>query len=263
MGRLFTLLAFALACCSQLAAQEAKSDGGPDALKGAARSVRVERTTEGGKTSESPRRWSSLTEYDERGNVVVRTTFDHRGAIQSRQVHSRDEQGNPVTTLYGRDGKLVSRHVSQADGPDGAGRFALAVHGPSGETTKHSIRRRVIDGRLAEQDVYDERGALTQRNVYTYDAAGRQVETAYYTPDGRLREKNVWPAGGGSHSVRYNDDGSVFLEHRSEPPVVEERDGHGNWTRRSERVSSTLNGRAREYAQITYRTIEYHPAKKQ
>lgn len=267
MRRLFTLLAFALACCSALAAQEAKSNSGPYGMNGPVRSVRVEqahRTTEGGKAVESPRRLGSLTTYDERGNVVERTTFDHRGAIQGRQVHSKDEQGNPVTTSYGGDGKLLSRSVSQSEGPDSQGRFIVAISGPGGgEVARHSIRRRMAGERIAEQEVYDARGALIQRNIYTDDAAGRQVETINYFPDGRLREKTVWPAGGGSHSVRYNDDGSVFLEHRSEPPVVEERDEHGNWTKRSERVTSTQAGVTREYVQITYRTIEYHPAKKQ
>lgn len=266
MRRLLTTSAFIFSCCCALAAQENKSQAGRFELKGPVRSVRVEharRAVEGGKVVESPRRLLSLTTYDESGTAVERTTFDHRGAIQSRETYGRDEQGNSVTSLYGPDGKLRSRSVSQTDGPEGAGRFVLAIYGPSGEVTKHSIQRRMAGGRIAEQDAYDERGVLIQRNVYTYDGAGRQVETTHYGPEGRLRHKTVWPAGGGLHFVTYDNDGSLFLEQRNEPPVVEETDSHGNWTKKSERVTSTQGGGTREYIQITYRAIEYHAAKKQ
>lgn len=266
MRRLLFAFALALSCCPALAAQEAESGSDKLSLKGPVRSVRVEhatRTTGGGKTSESPRELSSVTTYDERGAAVERASYDHRGALRSRETYGRDEHGNSVTTSYGGDGKLLRRTVSQPAGADRPGAYVVVTSGPGGELARHSIHRRMAEGRVAEQEVHDARGALIQRNVYTYDAAGRQTETTNYGADGRPREKTLWLAGGGSHSVRYHDDGSLFFEQRNEPPVFEEADSHGNWTRRSEYVTNTQKGHTRAYVQITYRTIEYHPAKKQ
>ena len=266
MRRLLNASAFAILCCCALAAQEIKDDGGPDFLKGAVRSVRVEhaqRTTDGGKAVESPRRLISVTTYDERGSAVERTTFDHRGAIQSRQVHGKDEQGNAVTTSYDRDGKLLSSSVSQPAGPDRPGAFVIVTSGPGGEVARHSVSRRMAEGRIAEQEVYDAGGALLNKTVYAYDGAGRQSEMTVYGPYGRLLDKMLWLGGSGFHSFRYNEDGSPFFEQRNESPVAEEFDPQGNWTRRSARVVNTQHGHTREYVQIIYRTIEYHPAKKQ
>lgn len=265
MRRIFAAAVFALSCCAALAAQGAKTDAGPHGLNGPVRSVRVERTNRttdaSGGAVESPRHLVSVTAYDERGVAVERTTFDHRGAIQSRQVYGRDEQGNAVTALYGGDGKLLGRSVSQPENPDRSGGHLHT--GANGESQRRSVYRRTPEGKIAEQEVYDASGALLQRSVYAYDAAGRQTEMAHYGPDGRLRDKSVWLAGGGFHSVRFNEDGSLFFEQKNESPAAEETDAHGNWTRHSARVINTQNGHTREYVEIIYRTIEYYPAKKQ
>lgn len=265
MRRCLTSFALALLCAGTSAAQQKKSHREAQGLSGPVRSIRTEyaqRTTEGGKTVESPRQHRRLTLFDERGDMLEVTTYDHKGAVSSRAVNGRDAQGRAVSFNYDGEGKLVNRRETLFN--DEGKPAGHLTYGPDGELKQKVVDKHNPDGSIAEQEIYDAGGALLYKNLFVRDERGQQIAFEFHDATGRLLDKTLTPngVGKGFHTAKYDAGGGVEFEQTTEAGVVEEVDARGNWIRQSARVKSAQNGHAREYVSVTYRTIEYFDSKR-
>jgi YD repeat-containing protein len=219
----------------------------------------------------------TVQEYDAAGRVRAQRFF-HGVGMESRTIYDYDERGNlKLSESYGFDGRLEARQVTRYDSTgrkreeeiyhdaqprwrveyryDAEGRLReketfdanprLSAPPPGPERGKVVYTYHPEGGHTTEMLRYDAGGALSGRRVERFDASGKRVEWEEFHADGRRVEKFVSdPATRGAQTLA------------GRMRWIEERDAHGNWTRRGYMVVPDDGGTPRplweQVREITY-----------
>ena len=230
-----------------------KSDAEDENLKGKVKSLieESEPFSENGVAGQKSVTFSE--EYDEKGRWLKRINYDSRG--------------NPyIITVYGFiDGARVSNSKRIADDDDApqvkAPNRVEEVGKPADPRYELRYEYKYVDGRLAELQVFSNRGGQEMRYTISYD--GKRKERLALTPDGKINQKYL----------TIFDDKGVEIELTifdfAEPKVYgdaryiikhESFDAKGNWIKRTFSKLVVENGMEIYKPSFTkYRTITYYP----
>ena len=173
MSRLLSVFLLGLFClsCESVrspgAGQQTETERESLGLRGPVRSLAifradVEKQGEGWESQEElPVR---TDQFDRRGNLTERLSYDPKGTLRERAVFLYDASTNErEVRRYGPENSLSGRVVS-----------SYAEHGA-----------------LAEARSYSARDVLTERVIFQYDANGREIESHTYQPNGELKSRTA------------------------------------------------------------------------
>lgn len=272
------LLAAALLLLPCAARAQRKTDREGDNLRGPVRHVRAEEaavTFKDGVAVEGPRRAKHHYLFDAEGNYAEHAFYKPDGVL-SHTVKFISEHGRRVASeVYNREGRLTRRSVL---GYDEAGKLrVVTTYDVRGKLSTRRTYERATDGNSYDMRVHDADGRLTHRQLVTRAQGGTRAEEIYHdgaavegrlvwvqNDDGSMREETEYAVDGTvkvvakyaddlPHSTVYNPDGTVA---RRTYWTLDERDSHGNWTKRTQWVVEA--GAAAAPASVFYRTVVHY-----
>lgn len=273
-----TVLIAALLVLPCAARAQGKTDREADNLRGPARSMRIEEaavTYRDGVAVEGPRKTRHIFNYDAEGNNTEHAFYRPDGSPSHTIKYLYENRRRVVSEVYNREGKLTRRSVLSYDE---AGRLrAVVAYDAEGKAAGGSTYERTSDGKSDEMRVYDSDGKFRHRQLVTRARDDTRGEEIYHdgevvegrivwvqNADGSMREETEYAADGTlkmvtehvdglPRSTVYNPDGTVKLRTHW---TVDERDSHGNWTKKTQWVVDA--GGTAAAASVFYRTVTHY-----
>ncbi len=229
-----------------------------DGLKGPVKSVRQSAGSVRqvyGKPVTRESSFVSVTEYDSSGNKIEVREYQ-RGVLSKRTTYARDEKGNRVSIRHDADGKIVSKSVGSVDK---AGKpLQYAEYNQDGELLWRSVYSYDAQGKFLEAVIYNPDGSVKSRTIFKHNEAGQQVGLEVYDANGKLLQKQSQSASETTSTV-YGQTPEDTHESTSQSSKTEiEVDSHGNWTRKSVRISTKRGEKVDNAIQLTTREIAYY-----
>lgn len=169
---------------------------------------------------------SSITTYDAEGNVIEESRYGPDGSVYERYTASDDGKGTVVieSSRYSGGSAYHERCIRTYDG---RGILSHSCYNDNGALTGKELNTYDAQGNLIELASCDERGCFDVRNSYTVDDERTVTATVVYNPDGSIqyRARKV-------HDPKANEierfydrpDGSEVRA------AVYRYDARGNWT---------------------------------
>lgn len=225
---------------------QTKTDRERDGLKGPVQTVRVRKGTlldENDRQTQGPVVLSHAVTYDQSGNRIERTFYDHTGTFSRRLVYTLDPQTKKKSGLisYDSQNSMVRKVVD--------------TYGSTGLRTNSNIHD------------YAEDGTLFRRTELTFDGFGLLVEVATYGIDGSLikRERAPFVEPEGQFTTSLSESAAESADRLvsfggSGSKKLDEPDSHGNWTEGFMPLSSRTyeSGKKIKVAEVVYREFTYY-----
>lgn len=255
MRLLLGALSFAL-LLSATAAGQSKTDREAAGLQGAVKSVRVEQVelAADGQTSKRPRWLTSVTTYDQQGNVLEELHYQPNGALREKRTVARDNEGHKVITTYNAGGAVTAKTVNSYDD---AGHITGTLTYDGAGVLKHKSASTYDErGRFTGGAVYNADGSQMSKTVVTFDEEKKRPELAIYDEHGTLMGRQALTDAGG-YVINYRPDGTIWFS-ETRQPAQREFDGHGNWLKQTWPKSVTREDRTEDVISVEYRTITYY-----
>jgi hypothetical protein len=197
------------------------------------------------------RYFSSIVDFNERGDRIKAVYFD--------------ERGNPYdVSAYGYiDGARVMSSTTIYEGTRIFTGGGSPGEQPKAETTpdprfRYKYVYQYVSGKLSSKEILHNDGSKWMR--YQYNRSGNQVEELIYSSNGKLNQKYITILDPKGNEVERRDIAVINLprEDRVYRIVTDSKDQMGNWTKRTFFKVSTENGMDRatrwkvEYRKLTY-----------
>lgn len=228
-----------------------KSDAEDEDLKGRVRSVIAEDKDLSGTWQNQLRHRSSIEEYDEKGNLTKRISYDSTGYPFDINVY----------------GYIDGARVSKSKTLKGGSGFTISAAGTKKEEKPRDMRYgfkrlyKYSKGRLAEMKLFTNDGEIWM--TYTYIFEGDTKTELVYSQDGKLNQKYVYKLdakGNPTEYFRYDAFKNPEKVQRSYRYRYDAFDEKGNWTQRTRFESVREQAVDLEVPSlIEYRTISYYP----
>ncbi len=227
-----------------------KSDVQDEGFKGKVKKVIEESEDLSGTWSVQGRKMSSITYFNDKGNLVQRDSYDFKGFPFSIAVYGYID-GKRVST--DNSTKYDDNPPIMAPRPTSKNEEVLSK---PDLRYKMSYEFKYLDESLVEKIWRFNTGKLWLKYEYKYSK--NIVEEIVYTADGKINQ----------HYVNILDDNGNKLEERSLDvlKIYGEKkynyeyvfDGQGNWIKRITVFEETRNNVASKISWVTYRTITYY-----
>lgn len=252
--RLFSLAVI----CSLLAlpayAQKRQSESELDGLRGAVKTVTVERAdlkSSSGKLIESAPRLSIATTYDVNGDRVIEKKYDEAGRLIRTHSYSNADGYRVMSDESFGDG---NGHILRIPLPGGDGRHLVLKY-----MAKYKYKYDG-SGNVSEESVYAADDSLVRRHVYRI--VGNRKEILTYLVDGSpgdlLNDREVY-----IYDKKGDELEAALYYHEDDKPALRqtyqyvEFDDRGNWkkrivTRKIQRRRRVIKSSVVEYRRITY-----------
>lgn len=225
---------------------QTKTDRERDGLKGPVQTVRVRKGTlldENNRQTPGPVVLSHTVTYDQSGNRIERSFYDHTGAFSRRIVYTLDSETKKKSGLitYDSQNSMVRKVVD--------------TYGSTGLRTNSNIHDHAEDG------------TLFRRTELTFDGLGLLVEVATYGIDGSLIKRErapfVEPKAQVTTTLKEPAAESADLLVSfggSEPNKLGGPDSHGNWTEGfiPLNLRTYESGKQTKVAEVVYREFTYY-----
>ena len=170
--------------------------------------IEIHKTDEEGETESK-----EIIEYDEKGNLKGRTKYDAAGNLQERTEFSYDERGNISSKAdYNQKNNLESKtdysyneknDIISSVQKNAGGKLTESIsiaYDERGNVTERNIRdfhprkiKLIYDHKdhCIEEEVYDQHGNLSAKNIYEYDEQGNVISELNYNMDiNRMSREN-------------------------------------------------------------------------
>ena len=230
-------------------AKKLKSDAEDDGLKGKVKTVFTETENFDGSWAVSKRKPSSMSYYNEQGNLIKSVRYDYRGNPADIEVygyldgdrvsHSKSiqyEYDPPPMMMPAASGQPKPKYDPRYSYKynykyDDKGNLVEEVlFGSGGEVITRTVNK--IKGSQKEKLYYSKDGSLDRKYSYTLDDKGNEIEEMSYGKDGSVRDKY-------SYSYEY--------------------DANENWVKRAASKWVTKDGKSQPAPYtVDYRTITYY-----
>jgi hypothetical protein len=200
--------------------------------------------------------------YDKAGNLVKRVSYDYRGNPRSATVYGfvsgKRVSLNGYSIFYEYDPPPPAA-PPPAKAPPPASAIAKPVERPAADDRySWSYEYKYTGGKLMEKILFNNRGEVISKTVYTYDSSG--VTEMSLGSDEKVsgKELNVYDAKGNLIERTVFSRGSYYPDDSKYQYTYLEFDAKGNWTKREVKGKSAVyNGGTRGTHYIEYRTITY------
>lgn len=200
--------------------------------------------------------------YDDRGNLISRTTWDHNGWIplpDGRVTYTYDEQDRKLTAVYDNGWGMETERVTYIYDDENrtqtwessTGDWEITYLDEAGNETRivHSSGRETVytyddRGNRIGKATY-ENGLLRERWEYRFDEQNRQTYGAAYNADGDLRSDTTCLYDDEAHTqTTLSSDGSKRVEYHHEDGRMHMTEDYGD------------DGALLMYAMYYYRDIQ-------
>jgi hypothetical protein len=197
-------------------------------------------------------------------------TFDVQGhMIQEEPLNPDGTASDKWVYVYGADGYLSERSGYDSSGRliekntyryefDAQGRWITkSTYDADGKLYNRMVRNYDYRGLMTDSTTYNGNGSVSNRSTFAYDQKGKASEFALYDSAGALMQRQT-VTNGRNEMLLGNYDGSPKSRQVRSPPIKDEFDAHGNWTRLTTNKEVTQSGRTEATLEITRRIITYY-----
>lgn len=238
-------------------AKKEKSDAEDENLKGKIKSIVRENEDLSGTWSIQGRHFSSVEDYNEKGNLVKRLFFDSKGKPFMITVYgyidgARVSDSNFIE--YEGSPMRLSAAVAPAEREE-------KITKPADPRYEYKLEHKYADGKLSEMQMVFSNGKRGMR--YVYNHRENQREELVYDTQGRLNQKFIYTLDEKGNEIERTDAAVLNYQQaegdRKYSIKYEAFDEKGNWTKRVTSKLVTENGKqVYKPWYITYRTITYY-----